>query len=86
LQEKKSEVRRMLWHRREEVEFEDVEHSEKELKRIEELKKEGEYICINRKGHLCFWQMHPNFSIYVSACAIVIDVIALLIMLLKHMQ
>lgn len=76
----------MLWHRREEVEFEDVEHSEKELKRIEELKKEGEYICINRKGHLCFWQMHPNFSIYVSACAIVIDAIALIILLLKRMQ
>lgn len=72
--------------RKKQVKFEDVEHSAKELKRIEELEKRGEHIWINEKGHLCFRQMHPNFSIYVSAVSVVISAIATIVTLLVKLH
>lgn len=65
------------------VDFDDVEHSAKELERIEKLRKEGKPIDLNRKGRLCFRQMHPDFPIYLQSVAVTISAIATLITIIS---
>lgn len=46
-----------------------------EEERIKELRDENQLICYNAKGHLCFRQRHPDFPIWFSLAALIINII-----------